>query len=426
MAVNYYEPGEFTQGGWYDTDTGQRYDSDPSKGGVYGSPWANDRTGWTTDNLDALYEKYARSDAGAVGPQTLAKMRELGVDPNTMLESLWTSARESANPNWAGGSPTGISRGIWQKAGVLDRLDNPQLQQAQKQEDQSIWAGQQQGGNDWGGLGLGLGVLGAAFGLPWLGAAFNFATTGEISPMSLLSAGIGGLSGFDAGSFGGEGLSTDFPLAGWYADAAGSSASGSLQDALNNPNVGGSLTGSYSTPGYTGAGYSVPSMTYMDGALGGGVPTPTIPLDGGWSFDKLWQGAKDVYNNPATKLATQAGRLIASGDKGQPSGDNGFGAFNAQLAALIAAANGLRSREGGASTFGASQAVAPDRRAVPSLLKGSSGVATDPDAAVAAMGKPAPVSPQFASSGTSTPPAPSMPQSQQGAVRLPVRPRMYA
>lgn len=410
---------------------------DPSP---YGSPWANDRTGWSGANADALFEKYARSEAGAVGPQTLAKLREMGVSDDAAIEALWKGATGSANPNWAGGSPTGIMRGIWQHAGVLDKLDSPQLQQAQGQEDQSIWAGQQTKDSDFGPLGMALGIGGSIFGAPYLGSLFG-ALTGNFNPISLLSAGIGLGGGFDVpvdgamdtwGDIGGLG-GGDTVFSGSFdptlPDGGVSQATGGLRDALmRGGNYGGSfLNSTYSTPGVGTSTMSSPSMFYDAGALGSGTPVPTIPLDGGWSLDRLWSGAKDIYNNPATKLASQAMKLVGGGADQQRTADSGLAAFNAQLAALIAAANAnnLRSQGGQNLTFGAGQAVAPDQRAV--YLRGSTGQAGNPDATVAAMGKPAPAAPQFASSGVGgTPVAPMLPSSQQGAVRLPSRPRMYA
>lgn len=362
MAWNYNPGDEWNAPSWTDSETGARRDTAPE---AYGSPWDNDRTGWSGANADALFEKYARSEAGAVGPQTLAKLREMGVSDDAAIEALWAGATGSANRGWAGGSPTGIMRGIWQHAGVLDKLDNPQLQQAQGQEDQSIWAGQQKKDDGIGPLGFAAGIAGSIFGMPYLGMALN-ALSGNFNPMSLLSAGIG-LSGM-------EGLD------------------------------------------FTGLGSGAGDLDFTG-----------LSSDGGWSLDRLWNGAKDIYNSPATKLATTAAKFIGGGDPQQRSGDGGLAAFNAQLAALIAAANNasLRSQGSANPTFGAGQAVAPDQRAV--YLRGSSGQALNPDATVAAMGKPAPAAPQFASPGVSgTPSAPSIPSSQQGAVRLPSRPRMYA
>lgn len=160
----------------------------------YGSPWANDKTGWDPANADALFDKYARSEAGAVGSQTLAALREHGVSDQAAIDALWKGASESANPNWAGGSPTGIMRGIWQHAGILDKVDSAQLRAAQGKEDHDIWAGQQK--NDDFGFGgvLGLAALAAGiyFGVGAAGGAMMGAGEGALSAAEFAAnAGVG-------------------------------------------------------------------------------------------------------------------------------------------------------------------------------------------------------------------------------------------
>lgn len=164
----------------------------------YGSPWANDRTGWDPENADALFDRYARSEAGAVGSQTLAALRANGVSDQAAIDALWKGASESANPNWAGGSPTGIMRGIWQHAGILDKIDTPQLRAAQGREDHDIWAGQQKNGDDGFGAILGMAAIAAGiyFGVGALGAEAAMANAGY---EGLASAGLsGGASGYTA------------------------------------------------------------------------------------------------------------------------------------------------------------------------------------------------------------------------------------
>ncbi len=157
----------------------------------FGSPWANDRSGWTPENIDSIFNAFAKSEAGNVGAQTLAKLRELGVSQDASLDALWNSARASANPNWAGGSPTGISREIWNRAGILPQVDSPALRAAQGREDQQIWQGQQQDDDGFGDLaklaalagsiyfgGAGLGLWGGAGAAGAAGAAGGIGAEG--------------------------------------------------------------------------------------------------------------------------------------------------------------------------------------------------------------------------------------------------------
>lgn len=137
-------------------------------GGNFSSPWTGGTPmeGWNPQNIDTIFGDIARSGIGgeSVGAQTLAGLRQAGVDDQTALNALWAGAAGAANPFWTGGSPTGIMRGVWQHAGVLDRLDNPSLVAAQQQQDQSIWQSQQQGGDDFfSGLGLPALMAAAAF-----------------------------------------------------------------------------------------------------------------------------------------------------------------------------------------------------------------------------------------------------------------------
>jgi hypothetical protein len=197
---------------WRDTSTGvHRYGGETppaTQAPLFGSPWQGDRTGWTPENIDAIFNAYAKSEAGNVGAQTLAKLREYNVDPNVSLDALWRSATESANPNWAGGSPTGISRGIWEKAGILPMVDTPQLRAQQGQEDHNIWAGQQQSDDGLFGGGLGdllkiASLVGGGLGLAGLAGLGPFASAGGLSAGAGLTEagwgfGAGGL-GLDAG-----------------------------------------------------------------------------------------------------------------------------------------------------------------------------------------------------------------------------------
>lgn len=170
-----------------------------STGPSFGSPWANDRTGWTGANADALFDKYARSEAGAVGAETLEGLRKAGVSDDAAIEALWKGATGSANPDWAGGSPTGIKRGIWEHAGVLGRMDSPALRAAQSREDQEIWAGQQKNGDD--GFGSILGIAGLALAIYTGGAALGaWGAEG-----ALLGAGEGALSAAEFGANAGVG-----------------------------------------------------------------------------------------------------------------------------------------------------------------------------------------------------------------------------
>ena len=194
---------------WRNITNGEITWDDPrTKPGYFGDPWAGDRTGWTPENIDAIFNTVAKSEAGNVGAQTLATLRQYGVDPNVALDALWRSATESANPYWAGGSPTGISRGIWEKAGILPMVDTPQLRAQQGQEDHNIWAGQQQSDDGLFGGGLGdllkiASLVGGGLGLAGLAGLGPFASAGGLSAGAGLTEagwgfGAGGL-GLDAG-----------------------------------------------------------------------------------------------------------------------------------------------------------------------------------------------------------------------------------
>lgn len=204
---------------WQNTDTGEYSATDPTWAS-FGDPWQRDRRGWTPENIDAIFNTVAKSEAGNVGAQTLATLRQYGVDPNVALDALWRSATESANPYWAGGSPTGISRGIWEKAGILPMVDTPQLRAQQGQEDHNIWAGQQQGGDDGFGDFLKIGALiGGGLGLAGLAGLGPLAAAEGAAGFIGESAAGGGMFDWLGTDWGTEGL-VDLGSSGYNAVAA--------------------------------------------------------------------------------------------------------------------------------------------------------------------------------------------------------------
>ena len=255
---------------WVERGTGAIRTDDPrAQPGYFGDPWQRDRTGWTPENIDAIFNSIAKSEAGNVGAQTLATLRQYGVDPNVALDALWRSATESANPYWAGGSPTGISRGIWEKAGILPQVDTPQLRAQQGQEDHDIWAGQQQGGDDFGDI-LKIAALAA-------GAYFGG------------SALFGGLEGLSAGA-GMTEAGWGFGPAGLGGDAAGAAAAA------------------------TGGGASVNLNDYYSmldeiqaGTNGVTAPNPTMSTPFGDIYGSGGDIAKSLLGNPSNLLKLLGG-----------------------------------------------------------------------------------------------------------------------
>lgn len=269
-------------------------------------------------------------------------------------------------------------------------------------------------------------------GLPVLALAAGTAAFGGGFSMP---SGVEGLSAFEAPSFSG----TFNPTLPGAVEGAGAAAAGvdgltPLQAALQNPPpVGGSLTGSYSTMGYSTGLQSVPAMSYAEGVLGGGVPSATLPVESAGLLDGLWDKTKSVFSDPTARTGLQAAQMGAKllGDDGdaQAKQQSSQAGFYSSLASLISAA--LASRQGGSSggsstpafnsTYNASQAVAPDQRS--SFLYGSSG---GPSTQAYTMEKGAPTAiPALGGSATGgTPTAPTMPSQEQGAIRM--RRKMYA
>ncbi len=193
----------------------------------FGSPWANDRTGWTPENIDAIFREYAKGDGANVADQTLAQTRRLGVTDQDALNALFSFAQRQ-NPNMAGASPTGVSRGIWETLGILPQIDSPEMRAAQGREDQQIWQSQQQDDDDFGDLlkigALGLGAYGMfGGGLGGLGGLFGGSSASSLGGLAADAV----ASNFASGAFGGgalaEGLGGnmdwfDLPS---YADSGG-------------------------------------------------------------------------------------------------------------------------------------------------------------------------------------------------------------
>jgi hypothetical protein len=129
-------------------------------------------------------------------------------------------------------------------------------------------------------------------------------------------------------------------------------------------------------------------------------------------------GGDTIINNVGSSLAKQgvAAGMNALSSRGE---EKAAKSFNEQLAGLIQRSNN--------QTYGAAQAVPLNTPAnTPPGLTGTRG-AVDPSATVAASGRPAPSMGAGAAPVSGTPNAPAAPRgSQDGAVKLGTRPRMYA
>lgn len=189
-------------------------DSGPVYGEVdsFADPWSSDTpTGWDPSNYEAIFRKWSKPNNTDVSQSLLDYNNQYGVDHQAGLNALWELNRSMGNPYASGATPVAYQQGYFDRTGGHVGW-TPDRQALAHQQDADILASQQQGGDDFGGLGILAGVLGTAIGMPYLGTALNFMTTGKVSPLSLLSMGANLGGGFDAGSFGGEGLSSDFPL----------------------------------------------------------------------------------------------------------------------------------------------------------------------------------------------------------------------